>query len=67
MIKVPTDSELFAEYTSASKRIYDEARSLVVSEFTPLFKEDTFLEMTDYHVNYLDGLYAASSPLLRHS
>ena len=62
MIKVPTDSDLFAEYASASKRINDEVRSLVVSEFTPLFKEDTFLEMTDYHVNYLDTLYVASSP-----
>ena len=59
MSKVPSTSELFAEYTSASERIGNEVRSLVVSEFTPLFKEDTFLEMMGYHVNYLDGLYAA--------
>ena len=62
MNRVPNDSERSAQYASASKRINDEVRSLVVSEFTPLFKEDTFLEMTDYHVNYLDALCVASSP-----
>jgi len=55
--EIPGECELIVEYKQAAKLITDEVRSVISTEFMPLY-QDQFLDLSKEHINFLDNLLA---------